>query len=567
MRKSILFEDIFPASPIALALAINAVTFALFFLTVTPGFDTNDDTAMMMITSGFVTGEPSEYLIHMSVLLGRLLKALYILAPAVNWYSVLLYSTHFAAMTALLYVFIALGRNLFSILLFFVLFIFFEAFMLTHLQFTSTAFVAATGGFILLLSCLAGGGGSTKTKVGFALALMALAAMIRFHTIFGMAVMAVPILLLRYVETRSASIPLVVGVVIALSWGLVTYDRSYYEEHGYPKIRQYQRAVQAITGEPTRVTDGCLQAVGWSANDLQLLQQFFWLDKETYSDGKVTAFSALTKSFNDAPAVGRAFSTDITFRKKGFLVAGLVCLLALCLLFAWFSTAKGKTRYEAVLLATLLLATLGLTYAAKAPLRVILSLVFVACAVSFYFAVEFQDRERAARTLKLHFLIILALSASFQFFKINKDSRWNKEKQKEYYQAMGEINARKGSLFVIVAGDFPYTGIPLFRNPKPDSTFNILITGWFCHTPLYDRVLHGFSATDIMKAFPERKNIYIIGGNEKFAEAVVTFYEEHYRRKVFLDLDVGTKEGFGFLKPRKVIYPYPGPAGQETRVP
>ena len=66
-------------------------TVGLVFLFFEPFYDTNDDAAMRAAADGTAAGDPSERLVFISILVGRVLKHLYETWPDFYWYDVYLY--------------------------------------------------------------------------------------------------------------------------------------------------------------------------------------------------------------------------------------------------------------------------------------------------------------------------------------------------------------------------------------------------------------------------------------------------------------------------------------------
>jgi hypothetical protein len=108
----------------------------------------------------------------MHVFIGKTLKLLYGITPAVNWYTLFLYFFHFTAMIILQYVFLSLSAHKISLILFSFLFILFELPLLTKLQFTSTAFVLGMSGLLLLLAGIERRGWISKRDFGISLLLL-----------------------------------------------------------------------------------------------------------------------------------------------------------------------------------------------------------------------------------------------------------------------------------------------------------------------------------------------------------------------------------------------------------
>jgi hypothetical protein len=534
----------FRLNALFISLLFNLGLFAMFFLAATPCFDTNDDTVMMMISSGFLTGQPSEYLIQVNVVLGTLLKTLYVHVPEINWYVAMLYFFHFLAMTGLLYVFLKVQNNLYGLLLFTILSVFFELIFLTRLQFTSTAFMLAASGMILFLSSP---GGGTMSKVIATLVgsiFIGIAALTRFNVLYGILAMSLPVLALSFIARRDKYIPLFIGILLLIAYGVSSYERDYYVSHtGKPSVQDYLKGVSVLVNDPIDVREH-LEKVNWSKNDLLLLQSWFWVDKKTYSYEKIRTISELVKSHTGLFGTLRKFSADILVKQKRYVLLG-----GFCLILAFFLLPKGRRKYGIAAVITLFSVYLGLSCVSRVPPRVVLPLLAFTCWLSFYFSLKSVGKERLQEILKTATLLAVLALSLFQVVKIGTESRNNIETRREFRQAINEIRAHKENLFVIAGADFPYESIPLFTNPVRYSAFNMLPTGWTSQTPAFNEVLGRFAVSDIMRSFYEKDNIYLVG-DDTFFDILRTFCREHYGLDVRVE---GVRGDFKHLRPRKIL--------------
>ncbi len=155
-----------------LRFAVLAVL-ALLTLSVTAlriAYETNDDVFMTMIVAGRgFCANPDEHLIFSNILLGHVLKWLYLSWPQFPWYGGYLLLTHYFSLVAMLYVTLVIERESTAgesridpanepmrrsfrrrIAAYLVCFATVELVLLNSLQFTSTAFIAAQAGIFLL---------------------------------------------------------------------------------------------------------------------------------------------------------------------------------------------------------------------------------------------------------------------------------------------------------------------------------------------------------------------------------------------------------------------------------
>ena len=137
------------------ALGVTLCLFGLTFLILTPVYDTNDDPSMALVASGYGNvGGADEHLLYSNVLIGIVLKRLYEAAPLVPWYGSYLLLIQFLVHWVLLYVLLLLNRNYVSVLVYCLFYLVVGVYCLTHLQFTTTAFLAGMAGLSMILASI-----------------------------------------------------------------------------------------------------------------------------------------------------------------------------------------------------------------------------------------------------------------------------------------------------------------------------------------------------------------------------------------------------------------------------
>jgi hypothetical protein len=199
-------------------------------------FENNDDPQMNSIVSGALTGEPLEYIIFSNILIGKMLKFFYELAPTVNWYGRYLIFSFYLGYTALQYAFWKIKgsrrskivRHLFIFSLLF--------FSLVILQFTRIAAVAIIGGGALIVL-------SQKLKPAelvFALFLILWGGMIRYSVLLMLIVIGLPFLLHMLLQKRFILLGLI-GLIFLSAYGLNRYNNSVYKNN--PEYQAYRTFV------------------------------------------------------------------------------------------------------------------------------------------------------------------------------------------------------------------------------------------------------------------------------------------------------------------------------------
>ena len=165
-----------------LALGINAMMLGVFLCLFTPYYETDDDFLIRNFVNGAIT-EKSSRLIFINVIIGTLLKWLYTLTPAVPWYDLLQYAMLFMSFTAMTWMLLQRLERIPALTLSICLISIFGLDAYILFQFTKTTAVATVFGVMLMFYSLGKEKGtkgrSIPMTVGIILAL--LGGMYRYH--------------------------------------------------------------------------------------------------------------------------------------------------------------------------------------------------------------------------------------------------------------------------------------------------------------------------------------------------------------------------------------------------
>jgi hypothetical protein len=435
-------------SPGLFALAIMACLFLLTLLFITPVYDVNDDPAMAMVASGVGTIDgPDEHLIYTNVLIGKLLKQLYQSAPQIPWYGCYLLLVLFVAYWLLLYVLLLLDKNFFSLSGFLLFYLATGVYFLTHLQFTSSAFLLGLSGLSLILANLFLDTIEKKhrwMKWGGALCLIA-ASLIRYAAFQMLVLSSLPLLLIvsfhffRQVKIRSYLAPAALIVIGVL--GSSAYDRQYYQQdEGWQTYFKHLSATAEIINYPqipyTDQTKPIFDKVGWSNYDFWMLKDWFYLDPETYSLARIQKFKELRTEFTlwKFPQV---MHVRIEAAKAAFLnPTFLFCIVASLLIIRRIQRHTWQRHIVSGTLVWTVCIMLGLLIYMKLPERVFIPLASFPFFLSLFLtAFEFgQQKESESPHWQSVFrwgVPVLLLIACFLF--------WN---QKQWSDQIVRINQR-----------------------------------------------------------------------------------------------------------------------------
>jgi hypothetical protein len=535
-----------PFTPLVLwAAAVNALLFAAFFALVRPAFETNDDTVMMMFSSGMLTGEPSEFLIYINIWVGKLLKALYAAYPAVSWYEILLYGAHFLGMVALLSVFLRLQGNLFGLLLFVVLFIIFELSFLTRIQYTATALVVGFIGVVLFIMSLSDRVSRKLPMIIAAFLLIILATLLRRSAFLGIAVMSAPILAVEFFYNRNIRVPVFALALLAAFAIISVHETYYYGKYcGRPHVLEFEKSVDYLVNGPLKVDRESMKKVNWNRNDLTLFQNWFWVDRKTYFRDDVIALGRKMKSYRNPADSLKLIYYEIIVREKRYLLVGFLCVIL-----AFALMRRDRMIHMVVSIAALASVYVGLSFLSRAPHRGLIPLLFFVCLLGFYFVLEDPAKERMRERSFLCLVILIGLSMVLQAYKVAKSSGVNEAGNRTFELVARELTSDRKDVFVIVGDAFPYESYPLFRNPLAFRPLNVIPTGWPIYTPVYERVLATRSIKDMMKDLLERNDLFVLRGSESFHASLKVFYKDHYGLNVVF---ATSPRRLGCLEPLRV---------------
>ena len=292
------------------ALGITVCLFGLTLLLITPVYDQPDDSTMGLVVSGYgnVDG-PDEHLIYSNVLIGLILKKLYLTAPLVPWYGIYLLLIQFLAHWILIYALLLLNRDYRCVLGYLLFFLVVGVYCLTHTQFTTTAFLAGMAGVaVILASLFLDSEGSHHSWLKWIGALCLIASSLIRYASFQMLILAsVPLLLVtlyqlfKVTKFKPYLVPAAVAVVGVL--GCKMYDTHYYQkDNDWRNFIEYHAAAAEVSNYVlvpyTEETRPVFENVGWSYVDYFMIRQFNYLDPEGFSSANLRNFNKQKNALN-----------------------------------------------------------------------------------------------------------------------------------------------------------------------------------------------------------------------------------------------------------------------------
>lgn len=291
-------------------LGITICLFALTFLLITPAYDQPDDPTMALVASGYgnVDG-PDEHLIYSNVLIGLILKQLYLTAPLVPWYGAYLLLIQFLAHWILLYALLLSLRDYRCVLGYLLFYLVVGVYLLTHIQFTTTAFLIGMAGLsVILVSLFLDSKGSHCRWLKWLGALcLIISSLIRFASLQMLVLASAPLILVcvfhyfKVINLKPYLVPAAVAIIGISSCKF--YDTHYYQQdEDWRNFMQYHAAAAQVSNNVlvpyTEETRKVFDDTGWSHADYLMIRDFNYLDPDTFSSANLKRFDKQKNATN-----------------------------------------------------------------------------------------------------------------------------------------------------------------------------------------------------------------------------------------------------------------------------
>lgn len=561
-------ENMARHAPLWFSLMTVAVLLAFAFASLTPSFQTNDDPQLMMIAAGKgACLAPDEHLVFTNVVIGQILRSLYIACPAISWYAAYLYLVQYLAQVAILYCSIASGYTRLRLGLYLLFFATVGTFLFNNLQFTTTASLAAQSGALMCLLALRKMMTVPACRVrwllGGGVSLLVLASLIRLECFYVTSLLALPAAtcLVGWPCRRAVLLPAIgtVSVCLAIVLGFAAYNDAYYERDPdwsrflrYNKLRVKFNDYGWTSYSPR--TAHVFKQIGWSQNDHEMIANWFYDDPELYSEARLqhviagfpwrgqqltpkywwSCVSTILRDRSLRPAMlllplfvygmapSRRNATVFMASAAGaaFLLGGIAAFnklppnrvyfpaltfpLALALLLARDQIILPRRRWAALTLRCLVRPGCWHRPAARSLFRPILVRTLVILAIIGFVSGTSQHYRRSHRMrIARHDLL----------------------------QSLAALKSRDDQLYVVLAPGFPYEAISPFDNLNSFSNLHQLVMGWPQRTPIFAAIKQKFGISDVSRALHERPDVFFIG-YPKFHAVLQKYVEEHQHVRV-----------------------------------
>lgn len=519
------------ARPWLLALILAAASMSATLWWFYPVFYDSDDLGFMRIAAGTWSGTRDYHLVFTHVGIGFALTVLYGWTREVNWYSAYLYAVHLFALSTMFYVLLrrhVSARNL-MFCAFTVSLVWLQP--LLALQFTTTAVWGAFAAVALLCASVER---SAVRPVGIvvAVALGAIASMVRFEGFLLGTLLATPLGLLQLARTRSRAL-MVSGVALLLVVGaLRAADRAVYLlDPEWRAFLEYNEVRSRIHDSPIWAIDSATKPVlrdaGWSVNDARLFRSWFFPDAELYSRERIS-IAAKGMASQNARTVEEAWQK---LKKHLGPVDPWPLILHLMLGLYLFRGRRGSVvglTFMSVAVSSGI--AFWLAKAAKIEDHVWIPLYWaIPMSVLAWTALQpgrlFVDDDMSVRESSLTLAAVLAFSLAFggaiddQVDRYSHKAERNETVWKRRKAALSElIQASSGAgtgdakphVYVVLGPHFRNASAPALDSLEGEHDAPILNGGWATHSPLWRDALEHYGLGDLPMDLVDREGVLLI---------------------------------------------------------
>ncbi len=548
-----------PWATLLAAVLVNGALFGAFLSTASICYESNDDTSLMQIAAGVETVEPSDRLVFTNVLIGSVLKWLFLANPNINWYTLYLLSTHFLSMTAILFAWLRQHCSISTVCLFGLLFVVFEARLLLQFQFTSTAIVAGWSGFLLLISASAATAKHVRTLSSLiGIGLIVLSSMIREQAFYFSTIVVLPLFIVRWIrgELRPtfawwAGAMLIAGFTMAYNHSAYRSDEPWRDYVEYNKVRGRLQDYPVVDYTPN--TWYFFRRVGWCENDYYAFRNYFADDRNLATPH---ALKRIMEMFGAARAMRPKWTSNL-FERLDLIHAELVMTAAnLLLCFAIGAGHRFRACFWAALEAFLISGVFSyLAMYGKLEVRVMLPAVFFTNVLIFFTATTGSKCVPSTARINggtwpfrpilslMSSLVIIAVYSSSLFFaarshaEISEENRVNHAAFQYIFKSVlpkERATEHFHPVCMMWKHDVPYLWDSPFSSLSELADLPTIRLGWNIHSPYLAALLQHFSISDIYQGMIERSDLFLTC-NEEDSEHLMELVRDHFQENVHSD--------------------------------
>lgn len=508
-------------------------------------FESNDDAAMNIIASGSLTGEPSEFIIFSNILVGYLLKLLYLKISGVNWYSWYLIGSIFVGYFSIQALLINFRLGNMQKLIIHISMLLILVSSIEKLQFTRAAAIVLLAGFMIVFLYK-----QTLYKPIFniiGVLLIVLGSLIRIDVFYMYTILAIPFIIIILKNSGYKRLfKFGIAVFIVLLTNLYnSYIYNNNEEYKEYKEINYYRANITVVDYPFfkyNFVKPILDSVGWTYEDYDLATNFNYdIGINKFSKESIKSIVERTRklpismSSKSTIAVGVEIFLEYCLvalnQEYGYL---LVVLFLFCLIqqsYGKLIILLGYSFY--ILLVAWSMSIFGNANVSK--LRIIWSL---SLPIYFFIIIAPFIREISPlefgrlynKKLSNAMMLIVWSTMLFCLIRISRNIESNISKTTNFYAISKYIESQSNGLYVSWCGNEPDNAFDM-----PNDYRNAYFLGWYAGSPLNKKKIRDFTNQangGIYSIFNRKINWYFCNNYtykiEKYHQKMLAFYKSNY---------------------------------------
>lgn len=537
--------------PLLTASLLAGFVWSVTLLAITPVWQVNDDAVMAMIAAGDgIALKPDPHVVFTSTLIGLPLHALYRVWPQAPWYGLHLLLFLLAAQVALIWAALvgpAAGRRLGAVMIFLgTTGVYFQV----NLQFSTTAFLVCLAGLVLATNVSHSGQRRSTGALVLACILVACGSLVRREGLWLALLGSVPSLALLGVEAWGRRRTMAFALLLVLAPAFLLWGVEQWVDARSPAWREYRRLMPALrrlidlrTLAYTPDTARAFAQIGWTANDLDLVHQWFFSDPTLHSVERMERLSLLSTS----PSI-RTLAETATQRLTGAALRASFVPMALALPWLlWFGA--GSRERQGALAVTMALAMAGTwvaTALGHAPEHLIV--IFLTFPATATLLLDDGRRRRVAWLPRL-LLAVAATGVAWSLVQQAQRSQETCARNVALKRSLERLKPTPSSLYVAWGGSFPYEAILPLENRRYLKDLRLYSLGWPERTPIGQSMLDAFAIGDLFASLYSREDVRLISGPSQ-PQLLEAFGREH--RGVEVAFDVEQRLAFRVYRGRKV---------------
>lgn len=508
-------------------LLLSLTTFVLLLYFVPPQYATNDDMNLIFLANGGLS-YPSSHLVYTNIILGSVLKHLFIAIGSINWFTVISLMAYYISFYSFTYLY-RFKLSMFSLILFEIVTYFIT---LYSYNYTSIAIaIALFSSFVLLHGFI------QKKLCSWLLittgVLFILASWIRFDS-WGLAVLfGIPFYILVFihlVKAKQYQRIALCGLLFIIVGGSFIFDKSMYKNEQFTNYKQYENILHTINDYEyiedyaTKYADNAQFYVnqGISVNSFDLLRHYTYADETTFS---LNRLNAIANHINQTAFKVKDFTQKLATYYQSPTHLVWLSIIVITIIYLFINRDNPYSKWLLISIGIGLIVMLTYIHLNRYPNRIGFALVLLC----FIYGLIHMDNALLPKNS-----IIMLTYLAYAVFAITNIKPLNPVEQQSWIDDLNQLNQDKQHIYLydgfspLLSQTFSFN----FYTLKVDSIDNTYrLGGWLYQLPANEDILNR-NGIDNPFACLIDSNVCYLASNETGANKVLTYLKEHYDENV-----------------------------------